>query len=243
MTVSKNTGSAGGLAAHPAGHFSDQPKEQSKDQLALYSYWRSSAAYRVRIALNLKGLACRIVPVHLVRQGGEHHSEAYRDINPQGLVPTLLHGEQVITQSMAICEYLDESFEESPLLPPGDPLLRARIRSMAQQVACDIHPLNNLRVMNYLRKQYGDVVDPGAWMLHWMSEGFSAIEQQLDDHSQLFIIGQPGLFECFLVPQVYNAERFEMDLSAFPQIQRLTGECRKLPAFIQAAPENQPDAE
>lgn len=215
------------------------------DQLTLYSYWRSSAAYRVRIALNLKGLACQITPVNLVRQGGEQHSEAFRAINPQGLLPVLVHKGRVLTQSLAICEYLDECFEQYPLLP-AQPLERARIRSMALQIACDIHPLNNLRVTKYLREQYDDAVDLSAWMSHWMTEGFNAIEQQLNeraDRSQVYFAGRPGLFECFLLPQVYNAERFGTDLSAFPEIQTLTAECRKLPAFIEAAPERQMDAE
>ena len=208
-------------------------------ELTLYSYWRSSAAYRVRIALNLKGLSCQLEPVHLVKQGGEQHGEAFRAINPQGLVPVLVHKGRAISQSMAICEYLDECFEQSPLLP-ALPVERARIRSMALQVACDIHPLNNLRVMKYLKEQYGDAVDASGWMSHWMSEGFLAIEQQLVDTG---IVGKPGLFECFLVPQVYNAERFGTHLSAFPEIRRLVANCRKLPAFLEAAPENQVDAE
>jgi len=217
-------------------------KTNPGDQLTLFGYWRSSAAYRVRIALNLKGLSCQMASVHLVRQGGEQHGETFRAINPQGLVPVLVHKGKVITQSMAICEYLDECFELYPLLP-AESLERARIRSLALQVACDIHPLNNLRVMKYLQAQYGDVVDPTAWMSHWMTEGFSAIEQQLSDHSQDYLAGKPGLFECFLVPQVYNAQRFGTDLSAFPEIKRLTTKCRELTAFIEAAPENQSDAE
>lgn len=216
-----------------------------QDELTLYGYWRSSASYRVRIALNLKGLSCQMKPVHMVRQGGEQHSAAFRAINPQGLVPVLVHKGRVITQSLAICEYLDECFEQYPLLPE-QPLERARTRSMALQIACDIHPLNNLRVTKYLRQQHGDAANPIEWMSHWIMEGFNAIEKQLadgGDRSQVCVDGKAGLFECFLVPQVYNAERFATDLSAFPQIRRLVSECRKLPAFIQAAPENQADAE
>jgi len=216
-----------------------------QDDLTLYGYWRSSASYRVRIALNLKGLACQMKPVHMVKNGGEQHSADFRAINPQGLVPVLVHNGHVITQSQAICEYLDECFEQYPLLP-AQPLERARTRSMASQIACDIHPLNNLRVTKYLRERHGDAARPVEWMSHWITEGFSAIEKQLTgagDRSGVYLDGKPGLFECFLIPQVYNAERFATDLTAFPEIMRLVAECKKLPAFIEAAPENQADAE
>jgi len=218
---------------------------EDKGQLVLYSYWRSSAAYRVRIALHLKELPFKTIPVHLVRQGGEQLTEAYRALNPQGLVPVLKHEGQVLSQSMAICEYLDEMFEPYPLLP-DDPLGRARIRSLASQIACDIHPLNNLRVQKYLKTQCGDSADTLAWMLHWMREGFTAIERQLEDRSYNqsgYYSDHPGLFECFLLPQVYNAERYGTDMSEFPVIGEIVSQCRRLPAFIKAAPENQPDAE
>jgi maleylacetoacetate isomerase len=218
---------------------------EDKSQLVLYSYWRSSAAYRVRIALHLKGLPFKTIPVHLTRQGGEQLTEAYRSINPQGLVPVLKHEGQVLTQSTAICEYLDEVFEPYPLLP-DDALGRARIRSLASQIACDIHPLNNLRVQKVLKTQCGDSVDTVAWMLHWMKEGFTAIERQLEDRSYNqcgYYSDHPGLFECFLLPQVYNAERYGTDMSDFPVISEVVSQCRRLPAFIKAAPENQPDAE
>jgi len=220
-----------------------KPGESS--QLTLYSYWRSSAAYRVRIALYLKGLSFETIPVHLIRLGGEHHAEAYRSVNPQGLVPALTHRGHVLTQSMAICEYLDECFDVYPLLP-ADPLERARVRSLVLQIACEIHPLNNLRVQKYLKGQCADAVDTVAWMLHWMHEGFTAIERQLNDRrfSQSVYDGDhPGLFECFLIPQVYNAERYGIDMSVFPVISQIVTRCRGLPAFIKAAPENQPDAE
>jgi len=213
--------------------------------LTLYTYWRSSAAYRVRIALNLKGLTFKSIPVHLVRQGGEQRGEAFRSLNPQGLVPVLLHEGNVLTQSMAICEYLDERFDEYLLLPT-DPLERARVRSMALQIACDIHPLNNLRVLQYLKAHSTGTWDTAAWMAHWMTEGFSAIEQQLADRPDSdsgFCSDRAGLFECFLVPQVYNAERYATDLSAFPRIRQLVGKCRQLSAFSRAAPEKQPDAD
>jgi maleylacetoacetate isomerase len=219
-------------------------KTEETSHLILYSYWRSSAAFRVRIALNLKGLCYETVPVHLVKNGGEQLGEAYRCINPQGLVPVLVHKDQVILQSMAICEYLDECFDTYALLP-ADPLGRARVRSLALQIACEIHPINNLRVQKYLKGQHGDAVDTVEWMSHWMTEGFAAIEQQLvnnGDMSSGFYADQPGLFECFLVPQVYNAERYGTDMSTFPMIRHTVAQCRELPAFINAAPENQADA-
>lgn len=214
-------------------------------QLKLYSYWRSSAAYRVRIALHLKGLKFTTVPVHLVRGGGEQHNETYLQLNPQGLVPMLEHDGHVLTQSMAICEYLEECFDNYPLLP-GDSVRRARVRSLALQIACEVHPLNNLRVQKFLKGQYGDAVDAIDWMRHWMHEGFFAIEQQIKEGSTKNTVlrnDRPGLFECFLLPQVYNAERFGSNMSAFPTINEIVAHCRTLPAFIAAAPENQPDAE
>ena len=214
-------------------------------RLKLYTYWRSSAAYRVRIALNLKRLPFESIPVHLVRQGGEQLGEAYRHINPQGLVPVLLDEGRVLTQSLAICEYLDECFKGYPLLP-AEPLERARVRSLAMQVACEIHPLNNLRVQKYLKQHCADSMDTVDWMLHWMHEGFSAIEKQLvdcvDKNSGYYGV-HPGLFECFLIPQVYNADRYGADMTAFPTICNMVEQCGKLDAFRGAAPENQPDVD
>lgn len=217
----------------------------NSDELTLYSYWRSSAAYRVRIALNLKGLQYKIVPVHLVREGGEQLGEEFRSINAQGLVPVLIHQGRVITQSLAICEYLDDCFDQYPLLPAGS-MERASVRSLALQIGCDIHPINNLRVTKYLKAHYGDVFDALAWMTHWMTEGFTALEKQLQGRGNgcgELPYEQAGLFECFLVPQVYNAERFGMDMSLFPLLQDIVQTCRAMPAFRDAAPENQPDAE
>ena len=219
-------------------------KAEPETQLTLYSYWRSSAAYRVRIALNLKGLSYQTIPVHLIKNGGEQLSDAYRAINPQGLVPVLLHHDHVLTQSLAICEYLDECFGQYPLLP-ADSLQRARVRSLALQVACEIHPINNLRVQKYLKGKCGDYLDTVEWMSHWMTEGFASIEQQLkndSDGNSGYYRDRPGLFECFLVPQVYNAERYGTNMSVFPVISKIVTQCRELPAFIDAAPENQPDA-
>lgn len=219
-------------------------KTDKQHQLTLYSYWRSSAAYRVRIALKLKGLPFRTVPVNLVKDGGEQLGEEYRRINPQGLVPALVHEGRVLTQSLAICEYLDEVFPAYPLLP-ADFQARALVRALAQQVACEIHPLNNLRIQKYLTSQPGEPIDTKVWMDHWMTVGFSAIEKQLANHVQpgaLFVNDRPGLFECFLIPQVYNAERFGVDMSGFSLIGDLVSHCNALPAFDDAAPENQPDA-
>ena len=215
------------------------------DALTLYSYWRSSAAYRVRIGLNLKGLAYETRPVHLVRDGGEQHADDYRALNPQELVPMLVDGERRITQSLAILEYLDETFPK-PALLPADTRGRARVRSLAMLVACDIHPLNNLRVLQYLKRENGleqPAID--AWMLHWMREGFAAMEEMLADEpgTGTFCHGEtPTIADCCLVPQLYNARRFALDLSPYPTLVRIEADCLALPAFDAARPENQPDA-
>ena len=213
--------------------------------LVLYDYWRSSAAYRVRIALNLKGVEYDQVPVNLVRDGGEQHGRPYREVNPQGLVPALAHDGRVITQSLAVCEYLDEIFPEPALLPAG-PEQRARVRSMALIVACDVHPLNNLRVQQYLKAELaaGDVVAV-TWMNHWMAKGFAALEHMLKHNSATGLCchgDEPGLADCCLIPQVYNADRFACDMTGFPNISRIAAHCSSLPAFVAAAPENQADA-
>jgi maleylacetoacetate isomerase len=214
--------------------------------LRLYSYWRSSAAYRVRIALNLKGLDYEIVPVHLVRDGGEQHSPEYRKINPQELVPTLVDGRRVIRQSVAIVEYLDETYDgEMKLLPPTA-RDRARVRSLAMLVACDIHPLNNTRVVRYLERELGaDEAARHRWMRHWMEEGFASFEELVARHPStgLFCEGDtPTLADVCLVPQVYNARRFGVDLSPYPTIEAIVAACLQLEAFDRARPENQPDA-
>lgn len=210
----------------------------------LYSYWRSSSAYRVRIALNLKGIQYRQKFVHLVKDGGEQHRTEYRDINPLGLVPALVHGDLTIVQSVSICEYLEETFGGPPLLPP-DPGGKARVRSITQSIASEIQPLNNLAVMRYLDEQMQqDSSAINDWYTHWVERGFSAVEAWLSAGADSrFCHGDsPGLADCFLVPQVYNAERFSCDLQPYPHINRITAHCRSLPAFEAAAPENQPDA-
>jgi maleylacetoacetate isomerase len=214
-------------------------------ELILYGYWRSSSAYRVRIALNLKGLKYRHETVHLVRGGGEQNSEQYRRLNPLGLVPTLVHGERAIAESLAICEYLDEQFTERPLLPDSA-ADRARVRSLALSVACGIQPLNNLAVLQYLKSGLGaDEAAVKDWYLHWIARGFTAFEKWLHigGESGDYCHGNtPGLADCYLVPQVYNAERFDCDLGPYPRIREIAERCRALEAFAAAAPEAQPDA-
>ncbi|MDO4997772.1 MAG: maleylacetoacetate isomerase [Neisseria sp.] len=211
--------------------------------MKLYSYFRSSAAYRVRIALNLKQLPYETVGVHLLRQGGEHKTAAYAAINPQQLVPSLQVDEQVFTQSLAILEYLEEQYPQVPLLPSAV-AERARVRAIAQLIACDTHPLNNLRVLNQLHKQFGaDEAQKNEWYQHWIHENFAALEKLLAQQPSRFCHGDsPSIADCCLVPQVYNARRFQCDLSAYPNIVRIDAECQKIPAFQAAAPEQQADA-
>jgi maleylacetoacetate isomerase len=215
--------------------------------LILYSYFRSSAVFRVRIALNLKGLKPELRFVHLGRGGGEHHSEAYKRVNPQQLVPALVSGGHTIGQSLAIIEYLDEVAPEPPLLPK-DAIAKARVRQIALGVACDIHPLPNLRVLQYLKNRLG--ADEQAlleWQRHWIGEGLAALEQLLagDPATGKFCHGDaPTLADACLMPQLYNARhRVSMDLSSYPTLLRIEEAAYKLPAFVAARPENQPDAE
>ena len=204
------------------------------EPLRLHSYWRSSAAYRVRIGLNLKGLRYDIVPVHLVRDGGEQHRPDFREINPQELVPVLEHGSRKIRQSMAILEYLDETWP-APALLPALGRDRARARSIAQLVACDVHPLNNLRVLQYFENEWGvPQAERDEWVRHWIVQGFAALEATLDDHPATgeFCEGDtPSLADCCVVPQVYNARRFGVDMQRFPTIERIERACLALPAF------------
>ncbi|MFT4178094.1 MAG: maleylacetoacetate isomerase [Thermomonas sp.] len=215
------------------------------ETLRLYSYWRSSAAYRVRIGLNQKQLVHEIVPVHLVQDGGQQHSEEYRQLNPQELVPLLLHGKRRLSQSLAILEYVDEVWPDLPLLP-ATARERHRVRALSQLVACDIHPLNNLRVLQHFERAWS-VPQPerDAWVKHWIEAGFRAAEAMLAGHPSTgdFCEGDtPGLADCCLIPQVYNARRFGVDMTQFPAIERIEAACLALPAFDAARPENQPDA-
>ena len=216
------------------------------EQLRLYSYWRSSAAYRVRIGLNLKGLAYETVPVHLVRDGGQQHSPDYVARNPQHMVPTLQHGVRVIRQSLAILEYLDEAWP-SPRLLPMTARDRARVRALALMVACDIHPLNNLRVLQYFEGTWNvPQAERDDWIKHWVIDGFTAMETLLaeDAATGTFCHGAtPGLADCCLVPQISNAQRLDCDLSNMPTIMRINDACLTLDAFANAAPAKQPDAE
>lgn len=215
------------------------------DGIVLYTYWRSSAAYRVRIGLELKGLGWEARPVHLVREGGEQHQADYRARNPQQLVPTLLHDGHTLTQSLAILEYLDERFPQDPLLP-DDAAGRARVRALAQLVACDIHPINNLRVMHYLeRTLHAGAEERALWTLHWMADGFAAMETLLagSPDTGTFSHGdRPGLADACLVPQLYNARRFGLDLAPYPTLRRIEAACQGLGAFDRARPERQADA-
>ncbi|MGH8586298.1 MAG: maleylacetoacetate isomerase [Gammaproteobacteria bacterium] len=217
--------------------------------MVLYTYFRSSAAYRVRIALNLKGIAYEPRFVHLARGG--HVEAAYRALNPQGLVPTLVDGALVLTQSLAILEYLEEVFPTPPLLPP-EPGLRAWARAIAGLVACDIHPLNNLRVLRFLEQELGQGPEArGRWYRHWIQEGFRALETMLgetmlgaDAGAGAYCLGHdPTIADVCLIPQAYNARRFGCDLGDFPHIQAIEAHCLTLPAFRHAAPEAQADAE
>ena len=215
-------------------------------ELTLYTYFRSSAAYRVRIALHLKRLVYDCRPVHLARDGGEHRKPAYLAVNPQGLVPALVDGEITITQSQAIMEYLDETRPAHPLLPEG-PGERAHVRALAQMIACDVHPLNNLRVMAYLEQTLKqDETARTTWMCHWMRVGFEAMEEKITGHGYTgaFCFGdQPGMADACLVPQLYNARRYGCDLERFPTLGAIEQRCKALDTFQRAVPENQPDAD
>jgi maleylpyruvate isomerase len=209
----------------------------------LYSYFRSSAAFRVRIALNLKGLAYDTAPIHLIKDGGRQKSAEYRAVNPQMRVPALaLSGGDVLVQSLAIIEYLNEAYPNPPLLP-ADPIERARVRAVAQIIACDIHPLNNVAALNYLKNELKhDQAAVNAWYASWVVAGFEAVEAMIKPGPYAFG-NAVTLADLCLVPQVFNARRFKIALDRFPKIIAADAACEKLPAFDKAQPENQPDAE
>lgn len=226
------------ISVHPIVH--QEPRSMA---LKLYTYFRSSAAFRVRIALNLKGLAWEPEVVWLL--SGEQNRDSYRQVNPQGLVPTLVDGDLRLTQSMAIIEYLDETHPEPPLLAQGA-AARARIRALAQIVACDTHPIDNLRVLKYLKSTLGqdqEAID--TWYRHWCIEGLTAYERELEGGpAGRFSHGDsPTLADICLVPQVFNARRFGVGLVAYPRLMAAFDACMALPAFDKAQPSKQSDAE
>lgn len=211
----------------------------------VYGYFRSSAAFRVRIALNLKGLSPDLHFIHLRK--GDQNTPAYRAINPQGLIPALVDDDGTcLTQSLAIIEYLDERHPHPPLLP-ADPAARARVRAVALAIACDIHPLNNLKVLNHLRDAFG-IDDAGRqrWYAHWIAEGLTAVEALLaasPDTGPFCHGASPTIADIVLVPQVFNAQRMDCPLDTYPTIRAIVERCRALPAFRDAEPARQPDAE
>ena len=212
--------------------------------LILHHYWRSSASYRARIALNLKGLDYAIEPVHLLEDGGQQHAEAYRLINPQSLVPTLVHDGNAIGQSLAILEYLDGVFPVHPLLPV-EPLDRAWVRGIALYIASEGQPLMNLRVLQHLEHRHGfDNEAKSAWVRHWLAINFANVERQLAGSALTgaFAAGSaPGMAECCLVPHVFAAARFGLDMTPYPIVSRIVDNCLVLPAFVRAHPGRQPD--
>lgn len=210
--------------------------------MKLYGYFRSSAAYRVRIALNIKGIRYQHVGVNLLN--AEQRGDAYQALNPQGLLPTLeLDDGTIIAQSPAILEYLEEQYPQTPLLP-SDPLARAQVRAVAAHIGCDIHPLNNLRVLKYLRDELSASDEAvNTWYAQWIAGGFAALEKNLQHSAGPFCFGDtPTLADVYLVPQMFNARRFDVPLDAYPTLTRICEHCDTLPAFIQAQPGNQPDS-
>lgn len=211
--------------------------------LKLYTYFRSSAAFRVRIALNLKGLAYEPEFVHLAK--GEHRKPAYAAVNPQGLVPALGVDGRLLTQSLAILEYLEETRPQPPLLP-SDALGRARVRSLSLLIACEIHPLNNLRTLRHLKQALGQTDEQvNAWYRHWIADGLAKLEAELRAPATgRFCHGDaPGMADCCLVPQIFNAKRYQCDLASYPTVMRVFDACMHLDAFTRAQPDKQPDAE
>jgi maleylpyruvate isomerase len=210
--------------------------------MKLYTYFRSSAAFRTRIAINLKGVQCETVEVDLRAAASDQVKPEYRAVNPQGLVPALVIEDTTVAQSLAIIEYLDEAYPEPPLLPRA-PVDRARVRAMALAVACDMHPLNNLRILNYLRSQLGHDEDTvNAWYRHWIAVGFSGLEQEArrasrDGH---YMFGSAvTIADIYIVPQMYNARRFKCDIEPYPTLRSICAHLESLPAFAKAVPEAQ----
>ncbi|MFQ3265188.1 MAG: maleylpyruvate isomerase [Colwellia sp.] len=212
--------------------------------MKLYGYWRSTAAYRVRIALHLKDIAFDSISVHLIKNGGEQHSNEYSELNPHHLVPTLIDGDFSLNQSLAIIDYLEQRNTEIPLYP-ADIKSRAKVQALALDIACEIHPLNNLRVQQYLANSLS-VTDEAkqGWLEYWMNIGFIAIESRLSSSAGKYCFADTiTVADVCLVAQVYNAHRFKVDMSAYPLINKVVNNCNDLPAFIKALPENQLDAQ
>lgn len=211
--------------------------------MKLYGYWRSSAAYRVRIALHLKNIAYEDFPVHLVKNGGEQHSDHYVKLNPTHLVPTLVDGDLVLNQSIAIIDYLEAKHPEVALYPKGIQE-KALVQALMYDVACEIHPVNNLRIQQYLVTELASSDEQKlAWSHHWMKTGFKAIEAKISQTAGKFCFGDNvTIADICLIPQVYNANRFKLDMSPYATINKVVNNCNELPAFISALPENQPDA-
>lgn len=208
--------------------------------MELYGYWRSSAAYRVRIVLNFLKLDCQLIPVHLVKDGGEQHTQSYKSKNPNALVPCLIDGDVTLNQSLAIIDYLQDKSDAYDFLQ-GD---KYAIKAFAYDIACEIHPVNNLRIQQYLANELS-VKDSNKmqWVHHWMHTGFKALEAKLEKSSGLYCFGDViTLADVCLIPQVYNALRFKLDMSAYPNISRIYQACNELIEFDQAKPENQADA-
>jgi maleylacetoacetate isomerase len=218
----------------------------SGETITFYGYFRSSSAYRCRIAFNLKQVPYEFVSVHLRKDGGQQKTPEYRALNPQALVPTMVSGDFTLTQSLAIVEWLDET-HGGPKLLPEDPNLRARVRAFAQVIACDIHPLQNLRVLDYLKTELGhDQPVADAWCRRWLGDGLRACEEMIANGpaSGRFCFGdEPGLADICLVPQIFSAHRFGVDLTAMPRLREIHAACEELPAFADAHPSRQPDTE